>query len=358
VLIGAIVVALYGWLVIVAAGNALLMRRVRPGGTGPGLRPAVLIPARNEAPHIGSLVGSLVAQGARVYVFDDESDDGTGLLAAEAGATVIRASEPLPEGWTGKNRACHELAKVTAEDFAGDWLLFLDADVQVKAGFVDGVAGLIAARGSRVPVFSGFLRMLPGAGFEPVYLSWVPWVLLASNPFGLVARTGRGHNGFTNGQFVLWRAATYWEVRPHESLRSRVLEDVATGRLLAKHGIRIDVVDLAAVGSVRMYRTLREAIDGMSKNSVEIAGPGVGSWLLAFGFLVAGWAWTAAGPLWPWALGLLLASKFVTDRLVGQPIWTWPLMPITCTLAAFTVVRSWMLRRAGAATWKGRIVGR
>ena len=79
-----IIVVVYGWLVVVAMSNALLMRRVRSGLVpDEEHRPAILIPARNEAPHIGLLVASLVEQGARVYVFDDESEDGTGALAAE-----------------------------------------------------------------------------------------------------------------------------------------------------------------------------------------------------------------------------------------------------------------------------------
>src|SRR3974390_1340708 len=72
---------------------------------------AVIIPARNEAAVIGQCVCSLVRQdyaGAlSVIVVDDDSDDGTGVIAkrtAEASmhAVEIIRSSSLPSGWTGK----------------------------------------------------------------------------------------------------------------------------------------------------------------------------------------------------------------------------------------------------------------
>jgi len=57
-----------------------------------GLDIAVLLPCYNEATTIGSVVEGfrLAMPGARIYVYDNNSTDGTALKAALAGATVTR----------------------------------------------------------------------------------------------------------------------------------------------------------------------------------------------------------------------------------------------------------------------------
>jgi glycosyltransferase involved in cell wall biosynthesis len=49
----------------------------------------LMLPARNEAPRIGPVIARVPA-GVDVLVVDDGSDDGTGDVAAAAGATVVR----------------------------------------------------------------------------------------------------------------------------------------------------------------------------------------------------------------------------------------------------------------------------
>jgi glycosyltransferase involved in cell wall biosynthesis len=61
----------------------------------------IVIPARDEATTIAQVVGSLLASGwTHVFVIDDQSADGTGELARQAGATVARPVLPLG-AWGG-----------------------------------------------------------------------------------------------------------------------------------------------------------------------------------------------------------------------------------------------------------------
>jgi cellulose synthase/poly-beta-1,6-N-acetylglucosamine synthase-like glycosyltransferase len=343
-------VALYGLLLFVAISNVLLMRRPKGEATADF---EVLIPARNEAGNLPHLLPPLVRAGLSATVLDDGSEDGTGEVARSLGARVERCGDRLEPGWTGKNRACHRLSGLAVRS----WAVFLDADTRPGDDFAEGMARMLHSLPPDVQVLSGFPRMLPGAGLEPAYLGWVPWILLATNPFGLVARTGRGHNGFTNGQVTAWRRSALEAIDPYSEVRGEILEDVKIGRLLARRRVRVEVADLSSILSVRMYPTLREAIDGMSKNSADIAGPGAGSVGFALLMLTMGWAWLFAGELWWLALGLFLASKVVTDRIVRLPWWTVPLMPLTLTAAAATVLRSAHLKRRGAIVWKGRTYG-
>jgi glycosyltransferase involved in cell wall biosynthesis len=60
------------------------------GSLPPGLRCLAVVPALNEATTIVSVVAGLRTIGVDVVVVDDGSTDGTGALAAEAGAQVLR----------------------------------------------------------------------------------------------------------------------------------------------------------------------------------------------------------------------------------------------------------------------------
>ena len=109
---------------------------------------SVLVPARNEARNIEACVGSLLLQEYPNYeliVLDDHSDDVTGelvarLFAAHPGVkTRLMRGTELPEGWTGKGWACHQLAGASR----GEFLFFTDADTT-------HAPGLLAARLGRL----------------------------------------------------------------------------------------------------------------------------------------------------------------------------------------------------------------
>lgn len=336
-----IVAAIYAYLAFIAVTNLLLMRRPdrREG------KVAALIPARDEEPNLRRLVPALIEQGFQVLVYDDESSDGTAAVASDAGATVLRGG-PLSEGWTGKNRACHELAKAAAEASDADLWVFLDADVLPLPGFREALVDL-----SRfAPVVTGFPKVLPGRGIEPLFLAWVGWILLATNPFGLVSRTRMGHNRFTNGQVVLWRATLYTEIWPHERVRGAILEDVKVGRLLAKEGVRVEVANLSRVVAVRMYDTWRQTLDGMSKNSYEVTGSALGTILLALFLLGLSSAWV----LVPWTNLPFLISGLCVVLVCRTVLWPVLFMPLVPAIGAFTLLRSLWWRKTGRTVWKGR----
>src|SRR5690606_24994474 len=97
-------------------------------------RASVLVPARNEAGNLRSVLPALLEldeAALEVLVLDDDSEDGTaGLIAAaekaSAGRLRLLHGAPLPDGWTGKNWACHQLAAAAR----GEVLIFCDADVR------------------------------------------------------------------------------------------------------------------------------------------------------------------------------------------------------------------------------------
>jgi Glycosyltransferase like family 2 len=338
---------LYLGLLGISFFNWILMKR--PRGTD---RPCfeVMIPARDEAKSIAKVVRPLVENGVRVTVFDDESADDTAAIAKECGAFVLQPKEALPKGWTGKNNACHQLSLVSTSS----WTVFLDADTIPSQEFVGRLSAFLSQCDSDIRVVSGFPKMLPGKGIEPAYLTWVSWILLSTNPFALVSRAGKGHNRFTNGQFSAWRTECLHEIKPYETVRSEVLEDVKIGRLLCKLKIPVEIIDMSEILSVRMYGNVRESVNGMSKNSCDIMGSTVASLFLVALLLFIAWGWLLAGGHGLIPLGFLVAGKLVTDRAVGAPLWIFPFAPFTITAGALTIVRSMLWKRKGKVAWKGR----
>ena len=333
----------YGWTLLVALTNALFMRR--PRGSAP-CNFQVMVPARNEAERLPLLVPPLVAAGCLVTVYDDGSTDGTGDVAAALGARVIKGADQLPEGWRGKPHACHRLASEAAEE----WVVFLDADTRPSPEFVERLSRFLADRPTEVHVVTGFPRMLPGAGWEPLYLFWVPWILLATNPFGLVARTGRGHNMFLNGQFTAWRRSAVLELQPFGQVKDQVLDDVMLGRFLARKGVRVEVANLSGVLSVKMYDTFHDAVQGMRKNTADVV-PG------RFGFIVFSIVLAGLGGVWilnPWVFFAGVLVSLLVNSVVKMPWWLALAWPVSLACGAWTSISSGVSRRRGTVTWKGR----
>ncbi len=348
-----VLVVVYALFAAVAIGNALLMRRPKPREDGPTF--CVLIPARDEEQNLRRLIPSLKEPnpGMKVYVYDDESSDKTGEVASSLGAILIRPRETLPAGWTGKNRACHELAQAAAEDSNADWFLFMDADARPGPQFIAAMRDL-AKTCRRAGVLTGFPKIMSGRGLEPLFLGWVGWILLSMNPYGLVSRSGRGHNKFTNGQIHAWKSSIYLSLWPNERVKGAVLEDVKIGRLLADEGIKVEVANLSKHFAVKMYDTWGEALDGMSKNSYEITDSAPATIFLGFLMMLIAWGWLLAGHLIWVCLGLLLLSGLGTMAVVRVRPWGLPLLPLAISIGGFTLWRSLHWRRAGKVTWKGR----
>ncbi|MBX3096632.1 MAG: glycosyltransferase [Fimbriimonadaceae bacterium] len=340
---------LVGWFGVVTVTNLLLMRRPpKKGADEPAF--TVLIPARNEAKNIQTLVQQCREQGASVVVLDDQSTDATGQIARDAGAQVVRGSEP-PTGWTGKNWACHQLAQVAAEVAATEWIAFVDADVQFKPGGVAKISHLLAAQRPGTNIVSGFLQTRSGRFPEALVTNWMWQMLLMTNPFGLVTLTGQGHNQFLNGQFIALRAGTYVELRPHEAVKGEVLEDVKMGRWLAKQKQRVLVANLSGCAAVRMYENAGDAWAGVTKNAAAIAGSKAASVALAF-FWLALPVLAAIEVVRGNALALLALAPAVVAHLTIQRAGGFGLLyPLDALMGSLAILASSAKKQV---EWKGR----
>lgn len=234
-------------------------------------RVSVLVPARNEADNISRCLRSLLAQNYpnfELIVLDDNSTDATAAIVE----SLVRPDEDpqrrlqlvrgatLPEGWLGKNFACHQLSQLAQ----GELLLFTDADT---AHSVEALSKAITALTQEQ---ADFLSVFPRQqAVSPVERLVVPLVILyvvGLLPVWLVGRSRNPAFSAANGQFMLFRRAAYEKIGGHAAVRDVVLEDVVIGRRVKRYGLKQILPDGSDLVQCRMYRSGREVWRGFSKN--------------------------------------------------------------------------------------------
>lgn len=123
---------------------------------------AAIVPVRDQARFLGETLASIAGQSlppSELIVVDDGSSDGSGAVAAAAGATVITL--------TGEGPAAARIAGAQAA--ACDWLAFVDGDDRILAHHHDLL--LAAARQAGADFAFGQVREFadPGSGAEHRY---------------------------------------------------------------------------------------------------------------------------------------------------------------------------------------------
>ena len=344
---------------------------------------SILVPARNEERSIGVCLGSLLAQdypNCEVLVLDDHSEDGTGaiverLIAAAARknprmhAALIRG-QPLPEEWTGKNWACHQLAQAAR----GQFLFFTDADTQHAPGTV--TAAVAYSLRNRAGLVSAWPRLVTGTLGEKLVVPVVVLIGFAFCPLWLQRwmqerpERARGHNvrgmGVANGQFMFFKRETYEKIGGHAAVRSHVVEDVSLGREVAARipeGERLFNCEALQFSQVRMYRSFGETWDGFTKNMrAAFDDRSAVFWLFGFAqcacFLGPFVALFRTRPPILWIvvaeIGIIFAIRFLLAARL-RTSWLGALLHPFGFLALMLIgLNSWWRSTGSGVVWKGR----
>ncbi len=228
---------------------------------------SVLIPARNEEHTLPRCLESLRSQAyaeCEIIVCDDHSSDGTeaSVLAARKldGRVRLLAGKALPQGWTGKNWACWQLAR----EARGEVLLFMDADVECgKRSIEQTLAALERLGGDALSAFPEQKLVTPEA---KALIPMMDVLLYGFLILQLVHRTKAPSVVAANGQWMAFKRSSYDAIGTHEAVRGEVVEDMALARRIKAMGKRFVLVSGAGSVSCAMYETLGEIIEGFSKN--------------------------------------------------------------------------------------------
>lgn len=317
-------------------------------------RTSILIPARDEVARLPRLLPGLLAQGAdEVLVLDDGSSDGTAELLAgyrDDGLTVL-PGRPRPDGWIGKNWACHQLAAAAT----GDLMVFCDADVVLRPRALDALWSQIVLQ--RADVFSVFPRQITATAGERFLVPLIDETLLSFLPHRLLDLPVPSA-ATANGQLLAFRREAYAVLGGHEAVRDRIVEDIALARRARRTGMRLGLALGGDLVQARMYDDYASTVAGLGK-SLRAAHFGSTAVLLgSAGFHLTAytmpWLMWHRGRAWRAAAVLGLAERLLTNAKTGRGAYAEAaLVPLT-PLAALPVYAVAARRKA---RWKGREYG-
>jgi glycosyltransferase involved in cell wall biosynthesis len=234
---------------------------------------SVLIPVRNEENNIGNILNDLLDQEYKeieIILFDDQSEDDSASIINEFvlkdNRIKLVRSDSLPDGWLGKNHACHSLAEYAK----GEYLLFLDADVRISGNPVG--KALSFARKYDLSLISVFPKQNIISAGEKISVPNMNYILVSLLPLILVRKSKYASLAAANGQFMFFRATDYYSVEPHKLMRNQRVEDIHIARYFKTKGLSIACLLGDEDISCRMYGSYREATNGFSKNVVAFFG--------------------------------------------------------------------------------------
>lgn len=197
---------------------------------------------------------------------------------------LIKGSS-LPEGWLGKNWACHQLA----EHGSGDYFIFADADVIFYPGLL--ASTLREAVDKRLTLLSIFPRQEIHSFGERLVVPVMHWILLSLLLVRMVRWCRWTSFSAANGQFMLFNADHYRRYQWHQLVKKEITEDITIMTAVKKNRLRGETLLSNGLVSCRMYGGLSDGIQGFSKNLLagfgnSIIGLGIFLWLVLFSWIV------------------------------------------------------------------------
>jgi chlorobactene glucosyltransferase len=326
---------------------------------------SVLVPARDEAANLRRLIPALLAsryEPLEIVVLDDGSTDESlavarGFAASDARLRAVEGLD-LPDGWTGKNWACHQLSRHARADI----LIFCDADVMAGPDAVGRTVAALDAAGAGA--LTALPRDTPGGWLERGVIPLITKLPVAALlPLALVRRARTPALSMGNGQWFAWRRSAYERTGGHRAVQGDRLEDVRLARRAKAAGVSLLAVAAPRDLAVRMYRSPAALREGFAKNlypllgghSVAVVG-GVALFALVaiLPVILAVLPGSRLADFIP--LVLLLGVRCAAAALFEEHPASLLLHPIGAPVAAWLALESWRRHRGGTVTWKRRLL--
>lgn len=310
-------------------------------------RVSVILPARNEALHIGACVRSVLSStwpNLELIVVDDHSVDGTSVLARDAAGGDVRltlvSAPDLAAGWFGKQWACQN----GAAHATGSLLLFIDADTRHSPDLVGRLVRARAQRGAELMSVAGHQEMKTWWEYAVQPCVFV-MILLRYGGAQTMEHASRATDVVANGQCFMLSRATYDAIGGHSAVRDFVAEDVMMAQTVWRSGKRVSLVRGLEQLSTRMYDGLGELVRGWGKNvyaggRFAMRGGAIGRALYPLVLLSF-----PLGMIIPFALLIVVAAANVlfvssplsTDAMLGALLMCWSIAASVGVLLTFGV---------------------
>jgi hopene-associated glycosyltransferase HpnB len=376
---------------------------------------AAVVPARNEAESLPVTLPALLAQDypgeLRVFLVDDNSDDGTGAVAAELGEKAARdalladrapltvvTGRPRPDGWAGKVWAmaqgfaaaagatevgndhaagAADAGKDPAAGPAPEYVLFTDADI---AWGPHALGDLVrGAEADDRALVSQMALLRARTGWERMIVPAFVYFFAQLYPFRKV-NDPKSRTAAAAGGCLLVRRSALEQAGGLDAIRGALIDDVALGSLLKRAGNRTWLGLTTDITSARPYPDLaslwqmiaRSAYVQLRYNPLLLAGTLAGLLLLyaappagvitalvvaAAGGGTAATAVAGFAGLAGWVL--MTASYLPMLRFYRLSALRAPALPLVALLYAAMTADSARRHYSGrAVSWRGRAADR
>jgi hopene-associated glycosyltransferase HpnB len=322
----------------------------------------VVIPARNEADHIGETLASLAEQGVapKVILVDDGSTDGTAALARKVSGlnlTIIEGA-PLPAGWSGKLWALEQ----GVGEVDTPLTLLLDADICLEPGAMAGL--LEKMRYDRIQFLSVMASLRMVSWWERLLIPAFIYFFKLIYPFRLANSVNRRFSAAAGG-CILLETRVLGEVGAFASIKDELIDDCSLARQVKSAGHKIWIGQSHSVISRRCYDQLQPIWDMVARTAfTQLRYSGlllalcVISMAIVYGMPVLGLIYPDSRVFWSAVIGLaaMMASYLPTLRYYGlSPAWA-PLLPVVAGFyMAMTLSSAFRYWRGERSRWKDRI---
>lgn len=317
--------------------------------------PSVVIPARDEAETLATVLTGLAAQTApvaEVIVVDDRSQDTTAAVANARGARVL-AGQALPAGWTGKSWALYQGVQAARAEV----VVCLDADVDPSSHLIARLGRCFAERG-------GLVSVQPYHEMHRVWERAAAFFnLVAVMAVGLASPgPSRARERAAFGPCLMARRDALLTHVAHRSVRHSVVEDVALARRFGAADQPVTCFGGGDLVAFRMYDRPGRLVEGFAKNFAAGAAATPKLRLLAIvawigACLVAGVGLLGGGPVAILIYAAFAVQCFVMLRQLGNfGIVAALLFPLLAIVFVAVFLGSLVLVVRGEVRWKGRTI--
>ena len=331
---------------------------------------SILIPARNEADVIESTIKSIINQSYQNYeliILDDNSSDTTESIIQKHAKSNPKIELinglSLPEGWLGKNWACHQLS----EKAEGEYILFIDADTNLDKFILED--SVIALQKEKIDLLS----LVPGRDTKLIadhaMKKIISWFIVCWLPMKLAIKLNAPFLSATFGQFMLFKKSSFNDIGGFEAIKDNPVDDFQLGRNIKKNLFKWMLYDAAFRITTRTYNTNKDLISGYSKNIFPAVGYSISIFFVIFLILIS-FVLGSTIPIILFALGILqnqqlillcislLILLFISWGIVTirfkYSIFTPFSFPLLISLILLLALRSFIDNVFYSSTWKGR----
>ena len=187
---------------------------------------SILVPARNEEENIAQCLRALIAQEynpIEILILDDRSTDSTpeiirNIAKSDDRIKILSGSE-LPNGWIGKNWACHQLS----QEATGDFLLFIDADTILSEEVV--LSAVTNSTNMNTDLLTVMPQRITNCIVEKLLFPFIDWASFCWIPMKRAHNSQNSHLSASFGQFMLFKREAYEEIGGHAAIRHIPIDD-------------------------------------------------------------------------------------------------------------------------------------